>query len=148
VLILGTGAAMLWCAGVHWAYFAVVFGSIGGAVFAVFESRGTPWQLLHDYQYRRIDTFLDPTTDPWARLQHHPGQDRAGLGRLRGKGFMQGTQSRLNFLPEKQTDFIAQTPGRGVRVPWELHARRALRADPGLPVRGGDAGARSAFSRC
>jgi rod shape determining protein RodA len=38
--------------------------SIGGAVFAVLDEPGTPWQLLHDYQYRRIDTFLDPTTDP------------------------------------------------------------------------------------
>jgi rod shape determining protein RodA len=55
---------VLWCAGVHWAYFAVVFGSIGGAVFAGLEAAARPWQLLHDYQYRRIDTFLDPTTDP------------------------------------------------------------------------------------
>ena len=110
VLILGIGAAMLWCAGVHWAYFAVVFGSIGGAVFAVFESRGTPWQLLHDYQYRRIDTFLDPTTDPLgAGYNITQAKIALGSGGLTGKGFMQGTQSRLNFLPEKQTDFILNT---------------------------------------
>ena len=110
VLIMGTGAAVLWCAGVHWAYFAVVFGSIGGAVFAVFESRGTPWQLLHDYQYRRIDTFLDPTTDPLgAGYNITQAKIALGSGGFTGKGFMQGTQSRLNFLPEKHTDFIFNT---------------------------------------
>jgi rod shape determining protein RodA len=110
VLILGTGAATLWCAGVHWAYFAAVFGSIGGAVFAVFESRGTPWQLLHDYQYRRIDTFIDPTTDPLgAGYNITQAKIALGSGGLTGKGYMQGTQSRLNFLPEKHTDFILNT---------------------------------------
>jgi rod shape determining protein RodA len=110
VLIMGTGAAVLWCAGVHWAYFAVVFGSIGGTVFAVFESRGTPWQLLHDYQYRRIDTFLDPTTDPLgAGYNITQAKIALGSGGFTGKGFMQGTQSRLNFLPEKHTDFIFNT---------------------------------------
>jgi rod shape determining protein RodA len=110
VLIMGTGAAVLWCAGVHWSYFAVVFGSIGGAVFAVFESRGTPWQLLHDYQYRRIDTFLDPTTDPLgAGYNITQAKIALGSGGFAGKGFMQGTQTRLNFLPEKQTDFIFNT---------------------------------------
>jgi rod shape determining protein RodA len=122
VLIMGTGAAVLWCAGVHWAYFAVVFGSIGGAVFAVLESRGTPWQLLHDYQYRRIDTFLDPTTDPaGGRLQHHPGQDRTGLGRFAGKGFMQG-HAVASELPAREAHRLhSQHPGRGVRLPGLHH---------------------------
>nr|WP_245218711.1 rod shape-determining protein RodA [Rubellimicrobium aerolatum] len=110
VLILGTGGAVMWCAGVHWAYFAAVFGSIGGAVFAVFESRGTPWQLLHDYQYRRIDTFLDPSQDPLgAGYNITQAKIALGSGGWTGKGFMQGTQSRLNFLPEKHTDFIFNT---------------------------------------
>jgi rod shape determining protein RodA len=110
VLIMGTGAAVIWCAGVHWAYFAVVFGSIGGAVWAVFQSRGTPWQLLHDYQYRRIDTFLDPSQDPLgAGYNITQAKIALGSGGFSGKGFMQGTQSRLNFLPEKQTDFIFNT---------------------------------------
>ncbi len=110
VLIMGGGAALLWCAGVHWAYFAVVFGSIGGAVYAVFESRGTPWQLLHDYQYRRIDTFLDPSQDPLgAGYNITQAKIALGSGGFAGKGYMQGTQSRLNFLPEKHTDFILNT---------------------------------------
>ncbi|TNC49023.1 rod shape-determining protein RodA [Rubellimicrobium rubrum] len=110
VLILGTGGAVMWCAGVHWAYFATVFGAVGGAVFAVFESRGTPWQLLHDYQYRRIDTFIDPSQDPLgAGYNITQAKIALGSGGFTGKGFMQGTQTRLNFLPEKHTDFILNT---------------------------------------
>lgn len=110
MLILAIGAAMLWCAGVHWAYFAAVFGLVGGAVAAVFESRGTPWQLLYDYQYSRIDTFLDPSRDPLGEGYNITQAKIAlGSGGLTGRGFMQGTQSRLNFLPEKQTDFIFNT---------------------------------------
>ncbi len=75
-----------------------------------FTSRGTPWQFLHDYQYRRIDTFLDPTTDPLgAGYNIIQAKIALGSGGWSGKGFMQGTQSRLNFLPEKHTDFIFTT---------------------------------------
>jgi rod shape determining protein RodA len=110
VLILGAGGILMFCAGVHWAYFATVAGGIAGAVFAVFESRGTPWQLLHDYQFRRIDTFFDPSQDPLgAGYNITQAKIALGSGGLTGKGFMQGTQSRLNFLPEKQTDFILNT---------------------------------------
>jgi rod shape determining protein RodA len=109
-LILGTGGAVMWCAGVHWAYFATVFGAVGGAVYAVFEVRGTPWQFLHDYQYSRIDTFLDPSRDPLGEGYNITQATIAlGSGGFAGKGFMQGTQSRLNFLPEKHTDFILNT---------------------------------------
>lgn len=77
---------------------------------AVFQSRGTDWQLLKDYQYRRIDTFLDPSQDPLG-AGYHITQSKIALGSggWSGRGFMQGTQSRLNFLPEKQTDFIFTT---------------------------------------
>jgi rod shape determining protein RodA len=110
VLIIVTGAVVMFCAGVHWAYFATVIGGVGGAVFAVFESRGTSWQLLHDYQFRRIDTFLDPTTDPMgAGYNITQATIALGSGGWTGRGFMQGTQSRLNFLPEKHTDFIFNT---------------------------------------
>ena len=110
LLLLIGGGAVMFVAGVHWAYFAAVIASGAGAVAAVFASRGTPWQLLQDYQYRRIDTFLDPTNDPLGAGYHiTQSQIALGSGGWTGRGFMEGTQSRLNFLPEKHTDFIFTT---------------------------------------
>ncbi len=110
VMLLAVGAAVMFCAGVSWWYFAGVAGIVGAAVFGVFEFRGTPWQFLHDYQYKRIDTFLDPTADPLgAGYNIIQAKIALGSGGWAGKGFMQGTQSRLNFLPEKHTDFIFTT---------------------------------------
>ncbi|PXW81230.1 cell elongation-specific peptidoglycan biosynthesis regulator RodA [Ruegeria sp. P4] len=110
ILLLAAGGGVMFLAGVHWAYFAAVFAAAGGLVAAVFQSRGTDWQLLKDYQYRRIDTFLDPSQDPLG-AGYHITQSKIALGSggWSGRGFMQGTQSRLNFLPEKQTDFIFTT---------------------------------------
>ena len=110
VLLLTAGGGLMFLAGVHWAYFAAVLASAGGLVAAVFKSRGTDWQLLKDYQYRRIDTFLDPSSDPLG-AGYHITQSKIALGSggWTGRGFMQGTQSRLNFLPEKHTDFIFTT---------------------------------------
>ncbi|MGR3365369.1 MAG: rod shape-determining protein RodA [Maritimibacter harenae] len=109
LLVLG-GGAMMFLAGVHILYFIVVGAAGGGLVAAVFASRGTEWQLLKDYQYRRIDTFLDPASDPLG-AGYHITQSKIALGSggWTGRGFMQGTQSRLNFLPEKHTDFIFTT---------------------------------------
>jgi len=109
MLLLG-GAAVMFAAGVSIWYFLAV-GAMGvGAIASVFSLRGTPWQFLHDYQYRRIDTFLDPTTDPLgAGYNIIQAQIALGSGGWSGKGYMQGTQSRLNFLPEKHTDFIFTT---------------------------------------
>ncbi|EIE51177.1 cell wall shape-determining protein [Salipiger aestuarii] len=110
ILLMVGGGAMMFIAGVHWAYFAIVIAAGGGAVYTVFLSRGTPWQLLKDYQFRRIDTFLDPSTDPLGAGYHITQAKIAmGSGGWTGRGFMQGTQSRLNFLPEKHTDFIFNT---------------------------------------
>jgi len=110
LLLLAGGGTMMFLAGVHWAYFATLIGGAVAAVVAVFESRGTPWQLLQDYQYRRIDTFLNPENDPLGAGYHITQAKIAlGSGGVTGKGFMQGTQSRLNFLPEKHTDFIFNT---------------------------------------
>lgn len=107
ILLLLGGAVVMFCAGVHWLYFAAVGGIAGGLVTTVLASRGTPWQLLRDYQYRRIDTFLDPSSDPLGAGYHITQAKIAlGSGGWTGRGFMQGTQSRLNFLPEKHTDFI------------------------------------------
>ncbi len=110
ILLLAGGAIVMFVAGVHWAYFTVVIGMAVGAVVGVFQSRGTSWQFLKDYQYRRIDTFLDPASDPLG-AGYHITQSKIALGSggWTGRGFMQGTQSRLNFLPEKHTDFIFTT---------------------------------------
>ena len=110
ILLVTVGGLIMFLAGVHWAYFAVVVGAGVGLVTAVLKSRGTPWQLLEDYQYRRIDTFIDPSSDPLG-AGYHITQSKIALGSggWTGRGFMQGTQSQLNFLPEKHTDFIFTT---------------------------------------
>ncbi|MCI5040396.1 MAG: rod shape-determining protein RodA, partial [Donghicola eburneus] len=110
LLLMMGGATVIFMAGVHWGYFAVVITAGVGLITAVFQSRGTGWQLLQDYQYRRIDTFLDPASDPLG-AGYHITQSKIALGSggWTGRGFMQGTQSRLNFLPEKHTDFIFTT---------------------------------------
>lgn len=110
ILLLAAGGGLMFLAGVHWAYFAAVLAAGIGLLTAVFQSRGTTWQLLKDYQYRRIDTFLDPSSDPLG-AGYHITQSKIALGSggWTGRGFMQGTQSRLNFLPEKHTDFIFTT---------------------------------------
>ncbi|GGO61638.1 cell elongation-specific peptidoglycan biosynthesis regulator RodA [Roseovarius pacificus] len=110
ILLITGGGVLMFVAGVHWAYFAAVIALGISLVTAVFQSRGTDWQLLADYQYRRIDTFLDPSSDPLG-AGYHITQSKIALGSggWTGRGFMQGTQSRLNFLPEKHTDFIFTT---------------------------------------
>ncbi|QDY69614.1 rod shape-determining protein RodA [Qingshengfaniella alkalisoli] len=110
ILLLTGGGIMMFLAGVHWIYFAIVIGLAVSAVSLVLSSRGTDWQLLKDYQFRRIDTFLDPANDPLG-AGYHITQSKIALGSggWTGRGFMQGTQSRLNFLPEKHTDFIFTT---------------------------------------
>ncbi|MEO0664152.1 MAG: rod shape-determining protein RodA [Pseudomonadota bacterium] len=110
ILLLAGGGTVMFIAGVHWAYFATVISAGAGLILAVFQSRGTSWQLIQDYQYRRIDTFLDPSQDPLGAGYHITQAKIAlGSGGWTGRGFMQGTQSRLNFLPEKHTDFIFTT---------------------------------------
>jgi rod shape determining protein RodA len=110
ILLMAAGGGVMFLAGVHWAYFAAVIAAGVGLVTAVFQSRGTEWQLIKDYQFRRIDTFLDPSQDPLG-AGYHITQSKIALGSggWTGRGFMQGTQSRLNFLPEKHTDFIFTT---------------------------------------
>jgi rod shape determining protein RodA len=107
MLLVAGGGMVLFLAGVHWLYFAVATGGVVGLVYAVIVSKGTEWQLLHDYQYRRIFTFLDPASDPLGAGYHITQSTIAlGSGGLTGRGFLQGTQTRLNFLPETHTDFI------------------------------------------
>jgi rod shape determining protein RodA len=107
LLLLALGGAIMFMAGVHWLYFAVVTSAGIGLVTAVIQSRDTTWQLLKNYQYKRIDIFLDPAADPiGAGYNITQAKIALGSGGWTGRGFMQGTQSRLNFLPEKHTDFI------------------------------------------
>jgi len=110
LLILIGGGAVLFIAGVHWLYFVSVIGLGIGAVGAVFVSRGTEWALLANYQYSRIDTFLDPSSDPLGDGYNiTQSQIALGSGGWTGRGFMQGTQIRGDFLPESHTDFIFPT---------------------------------------
>jgi rod shape determining protein RodA len=107
LLLSAAGVAVIFAAGVHWAYFAAVGGFLAGGITAVMASRGTDWQILKDYQFRRIDAFLDPTLDPLGAGYHvNQSMIALGSGGWSGRGFMEGTQARLNFLPEKHTDFI------------------------------------------
>ncbi|MFT7026674.1 MAG: rod shape determining protein RodA [Paracoccaceae bacterium] len=110
ILLAAGGGVVMFLAGVSWWYFGAAITSAVSLVWAVLESRGTDWQLIKDYQFRRIETFLDPGSDPLGAGYHITQSKIAfGSGGLSGRGFMQGTQSRLNFLPEKHTDFIFTT---------------------------------------
>ena len=112
MMLVLAGAGVMFAAGVSLWYFGAVAALGGGGLAAVIMSEGTPWQLLHDYQYKRIHTFLDPSADPLGTGYNIiQAKIALGSGGWAGKGFMQGTQSRLNFLPEKHTDFIFTTLG-------------------------------------
>ena len=110
LLILISGFAVMFLAGVNiWYFIAGAFAG-AGLVSAVFLSRNTSWQFLTDYQMGRIDVYLNPSLDPLG-AGYHITQSKIALGSggLSGRGFMQGTQSQLDFLPEKHTDFIFTT---------------------------------------
>ena len=110
LLMMAGGVAVMFMAGLHWLYFAAALVPVVGAVTAVFWFRGTEWQLLQDYQYDRIDVFLDPSLDPLGDGYHiTQSQIALGAGGMQGRGFMQGTQTQNDFLPEAQTDFIFTT---------------------------------------
>jgi rod shape determining protein RodA len=94
------GAAMLFAAGVRWWKFALV------ALPVPFAAR-LAYNHLHDYQRARIDTFFNPEGDPLgAGYNIIQSKIALGSGGMWGKGYLQGTQGQLDFLPEKQTDFI------------------------------------------
>jgi rod shape determining protein RodA len=110
ILLCGAAGTVMFLAGVSLWYFGAAIASVAGTVSLVLASKGTPWQILHDYQFRRIDTFLNPENDPLG-AGYHITQSKIALGSggLGGRGFMEGTQTRLNFLPETHTDFIFTT---------------------------------------
>lgn len=100
LMLIFTTAAMFFAVGVQIWKFVVVF--IGGLVTIPFV-----WHFLHDYQQNRVLTFLNPERDPLG-AGYHIIQSKIALGSggVFGKGFLKGSQSHLNFLPEKHTDFI------------------------------------------
>ena len=100
LLVLMSAAGVLFMAGVRMWKFGLVI-AVGLIAIPV------AWPLLHDYQQNRVMTFLNPERDPLGDGYHILQSKIAlGSGGMFGKGYMDGTQSRLNFLPEKQTDFI------------------------------------------
>ena len=112
LLLMAGGLGVMFLAGVSWWFFVAGGLGAGGAIAGVMLSRGTEWQILKDYQYRRIEVFLDPTTDPQGAGYHITQSKIAfGSGGYSGMGFTEGPQSRLDFLPEKHTDFIFTTLG-------------------------------------
>jgi rod shape determining protein RodA len=103
MMVLLGGAALLFVAGVRiWMFLGAAVTAVGCLPFA--------WSFMHEYQRKRVLTFLDPDRDPLGAGYHITQSKIAiGSGGLFGKGFGKGTQSALNFLPEKQTDFIFTT---------------------------------------
>jgi rod shape determining protein RodA len=103
MMVLLGGAALLFVAGVRlWMFLAAAIAALGCLPLA--------WSFMHEYQRKRVLTFLDPDRDPLGAGYHITQSKIAiGSGGLFGKGWLQGTQSSLNFLPEKQTDFIFTT---------------------------------------
>lgn len=100
LLVASSGLFVLFLAGVNWRLIALA----GAGALAALP---VLWHLMHDYQRQRVLTFLDPSTDPLGAGYHIIQSKIAiGSGGLNGKGWLNGTQSQLDFLPERSTDFI------------------------------------------
>ncbi|MES2184632.1 MAG: rod shape-determining protein RodA [Pseudomonadota bacterium] len=113
LLVLAAGLAVIFFAGLSWKLVLppVLIGLIGIALVVWYEpqlcAQGVRWSVLHDYQQQRICTLLDPTKDPLGKGFHIiQGMIAIGSGGIWGKGFMAGTQTHLEFIPERTTDFI------------------------------------------
>ena len=113
LLILAAGMSVIFYAGMSWKLVIppLVLGVIGVALIVAFEpalcADGVRWPVLHDYQQQRICTLLDPTRDPLGKGFHIiQGMIAIGSGGVTGVGFMKGTQTHLEFIPERTTDFI------------------------------------------
>ncbi len=100
LLITASGGYVIFLAGLPWrVIIALVFAALGSAPFL--------WSALHDYQRQRILTLLDPSGDPLGTGYHTIQSTIAvGSGGILGKGWMNGTQTHLDFIPERTTDFI------------------------------------------
>ncbi|MFZ5543894.1 MAG: rod shape-determining protein RodA [Pseudomonadota bacterium] len=113
ILVFSGGFYVIFFAGLSWRLILPVLlvGAVGiGALVAAGSSICQPdvqWPLLREYQKHRVCTLLDPTTDPLGKGFHIiQGMIAIGSGGFTGKGFMKGTQTHLEFIPERTTDFI------------------------------------------
>jgi rod shape determining protein RodA len=111
--VLTAGVAVIFFAGLSWRLIAppVLLGLIGVFLVIWFEPQlcadGVRWSILRDYQQQRICTLLDPSRDPLGKGFHIiQSMIAIGSGGVFGKGFMAGTQTHLEFIPERTTDFI------------------------------------------
>jgi rod shape determining protein RodA len=100
ILILASGFYVLFLAGLSWRVMAVLF-------VAAVASAPVLWSMMHDYQRHRILMLFDPSQDALGKGYHTiQGMISVGSGGLLGKGYLEGTQTHLDFLPERTTDFI------------------------------------------
>jgi rod shape determining protein RodA len=113
LLVLAAGLAVIFFAGLSWKLIVppVLVGLVAVFLVVWFEPQlcadGVRWPVLHDYQQQRICTLLDPSRDPLGKGFHIiQGMIAIGSGGVFGKGFMAGTQTHLEFIPERTTDFI------------------------------------------
>jgi len=100
LLVLAAGCFVIFFAGLPWRWL-VAFAVLGLAMLPV------AWSMMHDYQRARVLTLIDPSTDPLGKGFHTlQAMIAIGSGGLFGRGWMQGTQTHLEFIPERTTDFI------------------------------------------
>ena len=113
LLVMAAGLAVIFFAGLPWKLVLppVAIGVVAVVLLLSFETElcadGVDWVVLHEYQRQRVCTLMDPTRDPLGKGFHIlQGMIAIGSGGWEGKGFMQGTQTHLEFIPERTTDFI------------------------------------------
>ena len=113
LLVMASGLAVIFFAGLSWKLILppILLGAIGIVTLVLMEPQwcapDVDWKILHEYQRQRVCTLLDPTRDPLGKGFHIlQGMIAIGSGGVWGKGFMQGTQTHLEFIPERTTDFI------------------------------------------
>jgi len=113
ILVLSTGLYVIFFAGLSWRLIipVLLLAAVSVTTVVLSEDRicqaDVKWPMLRDYQKSRVCTLLDPTTDPLGKGFHIiQGGIAIGSGGLTGKGFMKGTQTHLEFIPERTTDFI------------------------------------------
>jgi rod shape determining protein RodA len=113
ILVLAAGLYVIFFAGLSWKLIIPVLTIAAAGILTLVLSEealcqpGVDWRVLHDYQKQRVCTLLDPTSDPLGKGFHIiQGMIAIGSGGLAGKGFMAGTQTHLEFIPERTTDFI------------------------------------------
>ena len=113
ILVLSAGLYVIFFAGLSWKLIipVLVIGAVAITAVVVSEDHicqpDVKWPMMRDYQKNRVCTLLDPTTDPLGKGFHIiQGMIAIGSGGVEGKGFMKGTQTHLEFIPERTTDFI------------------------------------------